>query len=63
MWIHFLSQYVFCRIMQIRENKINLVRAEAVSIEGLSKGGPGGCHQGGRGQVVPKASAGNKSDF
>ena len=37
--------------------------AEAVSIEGLSKGGPGGCHQGGRGQVVPEASAGIKRDF
>ena len=39
------------------------MRAEAVSIEGLSKGGPGGCHQGGRGQVVPEASAGIKHNF
>ena len=38
------------------------MRAEAISSGGLSKGGndddrdAGGCHQGGRGQVVPEAS-------
>ena len=43
------------------------MRAEAISSGGLSKGGnngePGGYHQGGRGQVVPEASAGIKRDF
>ena len=43
------------------------MQAEAISSEGLSKGGndgePGGCHHGGRGQVVPEASAGIKRDF